>query len=358
MKAFLKKHNLRFRFHAATSRGILREKDVWYLVVKDEAVPGVFGVGEAAPLKGLSIDDRPDLEAKLVILCRDLEKYGSTELHEANLEDIFQLKDFPTVLMALETALLDLANGGKRTPFPSSFSEGERSIPINGLIWMGDMDYMLDQIEKKLEDGYSCIKMKIGAIDFKSEVSLMEHIRNKFTEEQITIRVDANGAYTLAEALEKLKILSTYKIHSVEQPIGQGQFKEMAELCATSAIPVALDEELIGIAGMEQKEELLSQLKPPYIILKPSLIGGFKSSQEWIRLAEKYGIGWWMTSALESNIGLNALAQFTATLDVKNFPQGLGTGQIYMNNIDSPLVISSGSLSYKPQLSWEMKGLF
>lgn len=334
------KHTLDFKFEAGTSRGVLQNHAAYYLKVWDNQNPEMVGIGEAAPLKGLSIDDRADFEQTL--------KYITDNFNEFNQE---LLADFPSILFALETAMLDLENQGKKLIFETDFYQGKQNIPINGLVWMADKETMAHQIRQKIKTGFTTIKLKIGAINFEDELDLLRCIRQEFSENQVIIRVDANGAFTQKEAFEKLKMLSDYTIHSIEQPIKQGQQEAMAELCSISPIPIALDEELIGKMTQEQKWEMLYLIKPQYIILKPTLLGGFAATQEWIMLAENLNIGWWITSALESNIGLNAIAQFTSKYDVV-LPQGLGTGSIYHNNINSPLVVANGYLKYDSKLSW------
>src|SRR5690554_6642181 len=236
--------------------------------------------------------------------------------------------------------------------FPSAFTKGEESIPINGLVWMGNPEFMKEQIDEKMVQGFNCIKLKIGAIDFDKELELIRYIRSHFSPELMEIRVDANGGFDKSDTLDKLSQLSELKIHSIEQPIKQNQYDSMADLCKDTPLPIALDEELIGVTNYNDKENLLQKIKPQYIILKPSLVGGFKGTQEWIEIAEKLNIGWWITSALESNIGLNAIAQWTFTLN-NPMPQGLGTGSLYTNNIDSPLIVQNGHLWYKNNLDWK-----
>ena len=236
--------------------------------------------------------------------------------------------------------------------FPSDFTDSKKSIPINGLVWMGEESFMKQQIEEKLADGFRCVKLKIGAIDFDAELELLRFIRQHFTPEQVEIRVDANGAFDSHLALNKITQLSEFEIHSIEQPIQKNNTDSMADLCKTTPIPIALDEELIGVFSLQEKETLLQKIKPQYLILKPSFIGGFRGTKEWISLAEKHQIGWWITSALESNIGLNAIAQFTF-LQHNLMPQGLGTGALYTNNFDCPLQVSQGQLWYKKDADWD-----
>lgn len=322
-------------------------------MLSDTANPEIAGIGECAPLAGLSIDDRPDLEKKLHEMCHRISSEKDLVLDETGrLSDLLELEEWPAIRFALETAWLDLQNNGQRILFQNSFSSGERGIPINGLVWMGEKAFMQEQIEKKLADGYECLKLKIGGLDFKTELELLQQIREVAGAEKLAIRVDANGAFSPQEAYKKLERLAKYDIHSIEQPIRQGQYDEMAQLCAYTPIPIALDEELIGVQHREEQIRLLEKIKPQYIILKPTLLGGLRASEAWIREAEARAIGWWITSALESNIGLNAISQFTANYPLA-MPHGLGTGQLYHNNLQSPLQIKEGSLWYRPEVEWE-----
>jgi len=342
LKASYQKHVLNFKIPSGTSRGVLQSKETWFLILIDG---NDWGIGECGILRSLSIDDRPDYELKLKWVCENI-SIGEENLYEALLE-------LPSLQFGVETAFKSLAASDSFQLFPSEFSRGNKGISINGLVWMGDKKFMKEQISEKIERGFSCIKMKIGAIDFKTEVDLLKSIRKEFSPSEIELRVDANGAFTHSEALEKLKILSDLELHSIEQPIKQGQWQEMARLCDTSPLPIALDEELIGVFSSEDKKELLSTIKPQYIILKPSLIGGFKGSDSWIEIADKMKIRWWVTSALESNVGLNAISQYTFTKNSK-LPQGLGTGSLYTNNVVSPLEIESGSIIYKNNKGWNL----
>ncbi|MCL6261094.1 o-succinylbenzoate synthase [Aquiflexum sp. TKW24L] len=340
-------HLLKFKFDAGTSRGVLKDKTTYLIKAVSSQEPHSVGWGEAAPLQKLSIDDIPEFEEVLSKICKQLS--GSSILgSEQGILDWVQAQipqHYPSIRFAFETALLDLLHGGNKMIFDTPFYNAGRPLPINGLIWMGEKGFMLDQIDKKLAEGYSCIKMKIGAIDFGQECELLAYIRKQYSAEQVILRVDANGAFSSDEALDKLKVLNEFELHSIEQPIRQCQIPEMANLCSLSPMPIALDEELIGIYDIDEKKKLLEQIQPQYIILKPTLVGGIASSREWIALAESLGIGWWMTSALESNVGLNSIAQFTSTYDV-TLPQGLGTGQLYHNNFDSPLMIERGEIKY------------
>ena len=324
-RAEYSRYLLHFKEDAGTSRGVLKEKETFIVKVWDESCPEVFGMGECALFRGLSADDRKNYEEKLEEVCQRIEEVKMEELEE-----------WSSIRFGVEMALQDLAMGGRQLYFSSAFTEGRLAIEINGLIWMGDKSTMLQRIQQKLEAGFHCIKLKIGAIDFEAELSLLQYIRERFSCEKVELRVDANGAFAPEEAMSKLEALAAFGLHSIEQPIRQGQWEEMAHLCRETPIPIALDEELIGVYGRKKKLELLEIVQPQYIILKPALCGGFSGAREWIELAEKRGIGWWVTSALESNIGLNALAQWVATLG-NPMPQGLGTGQLYTNNLWSPL---------------------
>lgn len=354
------RHQLNFKFDAGTSRGILKTKDTYFLRARSENYLGLVGYGEAAPLPRLSLDDVPDFEEKLEKICIEISGYSFPQSEEGILEVISKLvsEEFPSVRFALEMALLDLLHGGRRKIFPNAFYDHHQSMEINGLIWMGDRRFMLDQIREKLDEGYDCIKMKIGSIDFDQECSLLGYIREQYSDQEVILRVDANGAFSKEEALDKLVQLSAFGLHSIEQPIRQGQWEAMRKLCRTSPVPIALDEELIGIHSRERKIKLLEEIQPAYIILKPTLLGGIQSTREWISLAERLNIGWWMTSALESNIGLNAIAQLTAGYN-PTVPQGLGTGQLYHNNIASPLTIDKGRITYDQTTSWgDIESLF
>ncbi|MBD3862131.1 o-succinylbenzoate synthase [Olleya marilimosa] len=340
MKASYYKHILEFKRPSGTSRGILKTKETWFIIIEKD---GKRGFGECGILRGLSADDRPDYEAQLKSTCLDIEK-GLDSLHAKN-------SQFPSIQIGLEMAFKSLESTNPFVLFPSDFTNGNASIDINGLIWMGDQAFMKQQIEDKITSGFNCIKLKIGAIDFKTELDILKGIRQNFSESDIELRVDANGAFSTTEALEKLKRLSDFKLHSIEQPIKAGQLEDMAKLCEVTPLAIALDEELIGVFEDVDKKSLLQVINPQYIILKPSFIGGFKGSNTWINLAEKQNIGWWITSALESNVGLNAIAQYTYTKN-SNLPQGLGTGSLFTNNITSPLEVKNGTLQYNINTNW------
>ncbi|WP_053224868.1 o-succinylbenzoate synthase [Roseivirga seohaensis] len=346
-------HLLKFRFEAGTSRGSFTEKETWLIKVWKKGNPDCVGWGEASPLKGLSIDYSPNYETELQTLLNKLSALDFPEETEDLLEFIAANTPIekPSVRFGLETALLDLHNGGKRIIFDTPFTQGKARIPINGLIWMGEKSFMQRQIDEKLKEGYNTIKLKIGAIDFATELALLEGIREQYSANDITLRVDANGAFTEADAMHKLEELAALEIHSIEQPVKPHQYELMKRLCEESPLAIALDEELIGVNAKEDKKALLERFQPQFIILKPALLGGILSCQEWIEIAESLNIGWWMTSMLEANIGLNAIAQFTAQYQ-PTLPQGLGTGQLYYNNIDSPLEIRKGELLYNKVRGW------
>ena len=334
MKARFSKYILNFKQPGGTSRGVLHSKETYFLKLFDGEK---WGVGECALFKGLSADDRPDYEEKLNWLCQNI---------NLQTEVLFQnLTEFPSIQFGLEQALLSFHSDNPFVIFPSEFTRSKKSIPINGLIWMGTVEFMKQQISEKLKSGFTTLKLKIGAIDFNAELDLIREIRKSFSPADVEIRVDANGAFSPTDALNKLNKLSKFNIHSIEQPIKQNHIKEMATICSKTPIPVALDEELIGVFNLKDKQQLLQLIAPQYIILKPSLVGGFKGSEEWINLAKHNKIGWWITSALESNIGLNAIAQWTFTLN-SQMPQGLGTGGLFTNNFDSPLQVKNGQLFY------------
>ncbi|WP_025764545.1 o-succinylbenzoate synthase [Dyadobacter tibetensis] len=346
-------HILNFKKQAGTSRGVLNQKKIHLVQVRDTELPGLFGYGECGPLPGLSVDDRPDFEHELEKICSQFNAYD-LEVFPFNLAIILNQivpENFPSIRFGIETALLDIMNGGKRKLYDNAFSRSEKGILMNGLIWMGTFDDMVAQVEAKLEAGFNTIKLKVGAIDFDEECAVLEHIRNRYKKDQIELRVDANGAFHAGNVRDRLDRLATYDLHSIEQPIMPGQAELMHDLCANSPVPIALDEELIGIVDYRKKFDLLKNLNPPYIILKPGLLGGLQSTAEWIEIAGRLGVRWWVTSALESNIGLNAIAQFTAQYH-NPLPQGLGTGQLYSNNIDSPLLVKDGYLWNHPDSSW------
>jgi O-succinylbenzoate synthase len=341
MKAIWKKHVLHFNTPGGTSRGILNEKETYFLLVDDD---GNRGIGECGILRGLSADDRPDYEQKLDWVTANIDK-GLAFLYPI-------MKEWPSIQFGLEQAFHQLENKGSFRFFETPFSAGERGIGINGLIWMGDAKHMTDQIEKKLDEGFSCLKLKIGAIEWGDEYKILKDLRSRFDSLDLEIRVDANGAFSFTQAEKVLDELASLEIHSIEQPIKPGQLEEMALLVEESVVPIALDEELIGIYDRKERKRMLEEISPDYIVLKPSFIGGWRGAEEWIELAEDWGVDWWVTSALESNIGLNAIAQWLATKNLR-IPQGLGTGGLFTNNIPSPLEVSDAQLWYNAMAPWD-----
>ncbi|MBN2610795.1 MAG: o-succinylbenzoate synthase [Bacteroidales bacterium] len=339
-KARIKEYMLHFRFPAGTSRGVLHHKKSWFVNIEKD---GQTGIGECSVIPGLSPEDHPGFLPALENLC----EFINSGNHPAG----YNTQTFPAIRFGIETAMADLDNGGERLLFPSAFTAEDSAIPINGLIWMGDDHFILKQVKEKVDAGFGCLKLKIGAKVFETELQLLKKIRAEYP--QIEIRLDANGAFSPETALSKLEKLAPLNIHSIEQPIKPGQTDLLAGICKKSPVPVALDEELIGIYGHDRKKALLQVIKPAYIILKPSLLGGFTYCAEWISIARNNGTGWWVTSALESNIGLNAVSQWVATLGA-TMVQGLGTGMLYENNIPSPLYIKNSMLYYRKNGEWDI----
>ena len=332
MIATYSSYSLIFKRPSGTSRGVLHNKETYFLKIESN---DKLGIGECAIFRGLSCDDLPDYEQKLKWLCDNI---------NLDIETLYnELTNYPSIIFGLEQALLSLRSSDKFILFDSDFSRGKDSINTNGLIWMGDKQFMKEQIDKKISDGFSTIKLKISSANFDNDISILKDLRSIYSKHDIELRVDANGSFYPESALEKLDALAKLDIHSIEQPIAVNNLGKMAELCRNTPIPIALDEELIGIH--KGKEELLEHIKPQYIILKPALIGGFRGSEQWIAIAEKQNIDWWITSALESNIGLNAIAQWTYTLN-SALVQGLGTGSLFTNNIESPLQLRGQKLFY------------
>ena len=329
-----------FQHPAGTSRGIYTERKSWMLEMTNDDLPGRKGIGECAPLPELSCDDIPEYEKTLRAVCDRFEQEGAI--------DYPMMRPYPSMLFGLETALLNLQSGSDIL-FDNDFSRGKVGITINGLVWMGDYDTMLRRIEEKLQQGFHCIKLKIGAIEFEKELDMVKRIRERFSHHEVQLRVDANGGFTFDEALYKLELLAQYAIHSIEQPIKAKQWGYMAELCRESPLPIALDEELIGINIPEMKAHVLNIIKPAYIVLKPSLHGGMKGVREWVDIANRQGIRSWITSALESNVGLNAVAQLAADIYGTSgiMPQGLGTGQLFTDNIPMRLEVKGEKLYIK-----------
>ncbi len=340
----ISEQTLHFKQPAGTSRGVYTSRHSYYLTLTDTECPGIEGVGECATLPDLSCDAKPEYEVTLRQVCQMVEQMGRIPYD--------MIRAYPSMTFGLETAFADFFHKAKglgvsvpmgmeslASLFDSPFARSEEGITINGLVWMGTYEEMLGRMEEKLQAGFHCVKLKIGAIDFFQELDLVKRIREAYPREQVELRVDANGGFSPEDAMSRLEALAQYDIHSIEQPIKQHQWPKMAQLCRETPLPIALDEELIGVNVRSMKEALLDTIRPQYIILKPSLHGGVYGCMEWIRLAEERGIGSWITSALESNVGLNAIAHFAAKMygpDVK-MPQGLGTGQLFTDNIPMPL---------------------
>lgn len=340
MKASYAPYRLIFKTPGGTSRGVLKYKDTYFIKIWDVSNPEKYGIGECAIFRGLSYDDNVNYENKLAEVCRNIENNLATDLNE-----------YPSIQFGLEGAIYDFSNGCRRICFDTPFVKDQEPIHINGLVWMGTKEEMKQRIYEKISAGFKTLKLKVGAIDFDSELELVKYVRKTYTPEQLEIRLDANGGFTSENALERLERLSEYTIHSIEQPIKAGQWESMAEICKNSPIDIALDEELIGINSFEKKEELIKAIHPKYIILKPALVGGMSGATDWLRVASSNDVGGWITSALESNIGLNIIAQWVSTLGVK-IPQGLGTGNLFTNNIQSPLYQEKDYLSYNVNKDW------
>lgn len=335
----IKERVLHFKNPAGTSRGIYNIRRSWFLKLTSDEKAGCTGWGECAPLPALSCDDIENYGDVLRGFCDNFERTG--------IIDYDKMRNFPSMLFGLETALAHF-NAGNEMLFDTPFGRGETGIPINGLVWMGSFEEMSARIEEKIRLGFGCIKLKIGSIDFDKEIELIRQIRGRYGNDVIELRVDANGAFTFEEAQDRLETLARYDIHSIEQPIKAGQWENMACLCRHSPLPIALDEELIGVNQCQRKRDLLDTIKPAYIILKPSLHGGMSGTREWVALARELNIGSWVTSALESNVGLNAIAHLTADIYGKDItiPQGLGTGLLFNDNIPMPIEIRKDMLWY------------
>lgn len=338
----------KFQRPATTSRGTYTSKKVYFIILYHSDDPSIAGVGECSLFPGLSYDDVRGFRTKL-----------NQTIERINQGDCFPdntLSEWPSINFAIETAWKDLRANGSKVLYPSGFTEGKDSILINGLIWMSDKSEMISQIRQRLNDGFTCLKLKIGALDLREEIEVLKFIREHCTAEELEIRVDANGAFTRSEALEVLKILSDYNLHSVEQPIAPGQPDEMAKLCELSPVPIALDEELTGKHSAAARRKVLETIKPKYLVLKPGLLGGLNPCKEWINLAREKDINWWITSSLETNIGLNVIAQWTYTLQ-NHIYHGLSTGSLYNNNIRSPLYLHGERLYYDPERKWDLSPL-
>jgi len=346
------KRTFHFSFSARTSRGSMKHRDSWFLKIWDERAPDIFGIGEAGPVPGLSLEKPVDVSQQLAQV---VERLPAVQLSGCKTltgihSEFGSMGLCSSVYLAVETALLDLANGGKRMIFDNEFIKG-KSVPINGLVWMGGLDFMLQQVSIKIEEGFTCIKLKIGGLNFEKELDILQFVRRKYFRDQISIRLDANGAFKADQVTQKLIYLAQYGIDSIEQPLKQGS-PALAELCKNSPIPVALDEELLGVNSRADRQQLLERIKPQFLVLKPTLQGGLYGCAEWIELANQHNVGWWITSSMESNVGLNALSQFASQYSL-DIPQGLGTGGIFKDNIPSPLEVHRGTLRWNSQENWD-----
>ena len=345
IKASYLKKILSFIRPAETSRGILTRKPSWYITLSDDEVPEIHGIGECSIIPGLSRETEEMVDRKIHEVCSDINHKG--------IADTTDLEGYPSIVFGIETAMTDFKTGGRKILFPSSFTEGRSAVRINGLIWMGSIDYLLKQVEEKLDQGYACLKFKIGSLRSEEELGLLKSIRDRFSARDLELRVDANGAYAYDAALEIMKQLADLEVHSIEQPIKPGRWEEMAQLCMHAPVPVALDEELLGKHDPEEKRLLVKRVHPQFLVLKPGLLGGFRQAMEYIALAKKEKIGWWITSALESNIGLNAIAQW-AFVHGGALAQGLGTGKLYRQNVSCPLSLEGDRLFFRPEKDWNL----
>lgn len=325
---------LKFKEPGGTSRGVMTEKPTFFIKFYDEKNPEQFGIGEAAVFPGLS----PEADGYYVLKLTEL-------MANVAIGRYTDLSRHSSIQFGLEQAILDYTNGCKGIYFPNKFTQGIQTIEINGLVWMGDLDIMMQRISSKIQAGFKCLKLKIGAIDWEKELLMIKTIRRKFTENQLIIRVDANGGFTPKDCITRLKELADLGVHSIEQPIKAGNEEEMSKICRNSPLPIALDEELIGKGSKEERIRILEEIKPQYIILKPALCGGFEGATDWIYHAKKLGIGWWITSALESNVGLNAISQYTVEVGAQG-PQGLGTGGVFTNNFETPIYLEKDRLHF------------
>lgn len=351
MKLTAYPYTLNFKRPAATSRGALYTKQAVFLAATHADLPGVVGWGECSPMPGLSVDDLPDYVDKVQAVC-DAFNPGCKAL-------ALDLTKLPSIAFGLETAVCDLQTGGKQRLFETAFSRGQAALPTHGLLWMDDPEHVLEHVELKAAQGCRVIKMKVGALPFENEHALLKSIRRRFPRDEMELRLDANGAFAPGEALEILKRLAEFDVAFLEQPIAAGRWQEMADLCARSPIPIALDEELIGIAAAEARLQLTDTIRPQHLILKPALLGGLAACEAWIEEAERLGSQWWINSLLESNIGLNAICQWTSTRQGENDERvhGLGTGQLYANNIPSPLRLDACGLRLDPARPWDFRSI-
>ena len=345
IRATWKEITLTPKFELGTSKGPITSRTVWYLIAWESDRPEIKGIGEAALFPGHSKEFPADVKLKLTELCQDTSNWRERLTTD--------LVDVPSVRFAVEQCMKDLEVSGSKILFPSAFTLGKQGIPINGLVWMGDKSTMRERIRERIDKGFTTIKMKIGAIGIEDELALLTSVRSEFTAKEIALRVDANGAFDARNVMDVLQRLAELEVESIEQPLPAGLYELTADLCARSPLPIALDEDLIGLNTRDSKVDLLDSVKPQHIVIKPSLVGGWAATEEWIALAKSRGTGWWITSALESSIGLSAIAQWTATLGVERV-QGLGTGGVYSDNLPSPLEVTNGELRYRPEREWDL----
>jgi len=353
-------YNLHFNFQAGTSKGVLTNRHVYILRLHFSRRTSVSGFGECSVIPGISPDDTPNYEKLIERACADINRLCMS--YDASWQNPIQWLErvldatmpigFPSIKFGFETALLDLVNGGKRQIIATDFIKGKIIIPINGLVWMNTIPQMRLEAFAKINAGFNCIKIKIGALNWQEELDLLREIRESEAGAKVILRVDANGAFNADNVFEKLADLAEFNLHSIEQPIEKGQWPLLSTICKQSPVPIALDEELSGSKERDEKIALLRTIKPQYIVLKPSMVGGLYETKEWIEVAESLNIAWWITSALESNIGLNAIAQFTAQYS-NLMHQGLGTGKLYQWNFESPLQAENGFLQYSQEKQWD-----
>lgn len=338
----IQEKTLHFKSPAGTSRGVYHTRKIYLVTFRSTQNPALEGVGECAPLPILSMDDITDYVSRLETFCVETAREGQIPFDD--------MRGYPSMLFGLESAMAQIRANGSTALYDTPFAQGQQGIPINGLVWMGTYEEMMQMAEEKIRAGFTCLKFKIGGIRFEDEIEIIRGVRQRFGKDVLQIRLDANGAFSASDALHKIEQLSAFDIHSLEQPIPAGMWQEMRHICQQTAIPIALDEELIRVCRSEDKKSMLDTIRPHYLVLKPTLHGGIRGTEEWIDLAHERQIKTWITSALESNIGLNAIAHLTARLYSApiTIPQGLGTGQLFTDNIDMPLRIIGDKLWYKP----------
>jgi len=343
----VEKHTLRFIKPAKTSRGEYIEKTAYLLWIVTET----FKVcGEASPLSDLSVDGKVDFS-------NIVQPYENQFLTFEDLHNLLEdWMPYPSLRFALYSAILKAKFQANRIAIQqptksqvwieNEFTHGKEGMKINGLVWMNSIDAMYEEAIHKINAGFTCIKLKVGALDFDAECRLIEKIRKQFSPFKVEIRLDANGGFKNGDALFQLEDLKRFNIHSIEQPIQANQPDLMQEICAKSPIHIALDEELIGI-DVNNSLNLMKKIKPKYIILKPTLLGGFDFCDIWIQHAVSQNVGWWSTSALEGNIGLADIAQWVSAYK-PTMPQGLGTGSLFVKNFDPHTKVVGETMFFLP----------